>query len=72
MTAIVLYCRPGFEKECGAEIQEKASWNEVYGYLELKKNQGIVYFHLNNADEGDALIKKMPLNRLIYARQWFF
>jgi len=71
MTAIVLYCRPGFEKECGAEIQEKAAWNEVYGYLELKKNEGLVYFHLNNADEGDALIKKMPLRRLIFARQWF-
>ncbi len=28
MTAIVLYCRPGFEKECAAEIQEKAAWND--------------------------------------------
>ncbi len=46
MTAIVLYCRPGFEKECGAEIQEKASWNEMYGYLELKKNQGLVFFFI--------------------------
>ena len=33
MTSIVLFCRPGFEKECGAEIQEKASWNEMFGYL---------------------------------------
>ncbi|MDO6426814.1 23S rRNA (cytidine(2498)-2'-O)-methyltransferase RlmM [Thalassotalea sp. 1_MG-2023] len=71
MTAIVLYCRPGFEKECGAEIQEKAAWNEIYGYLQLKKNQGIVYFHLNNADEGEILIAKLPLKRLIFARQWF-
>lgn len=71
MTSIVLYCRPGFEKECGAEIQEKAAWNEVYGYLELTKNEGIVYFHLNNSDEADGLLKKMPLRRLIFARQWF-
>tara|TARA_R110000751_G_scaffold94667_3_gene184776 strand:+ start:818 stop:1903 length:1086 start_codon:yes stop_codon:yes gene_type:complete len=71
MTAIVLYCRPGFEKECGAEIQEKASWNEVYGYLELTKNQGVVYFHLNNPEEGEALMEKIPLRRLIFARQWF-
>ena len=58
MTAIVLYCRPGFEKECGAEIQEKASWNEVYGYLQLSKNQGLVYFHLNKPEEGEMLMEK--------------
>lgn len=71
MTAVVLYCRPGFEKECGAEIQEKASWNEVYGYLELTKNQGIVYFHLNNPEEGEVLMQRIPLKRLIFTRQWF-
>lgn len=71
MASIILYCRPGFEKECGAEIQEKAAWNEVYGYLELKKNQGLVYFHLNVAEEGDKLLSEMPLRRLIFARQWF-
>ena len=65
MTAIVLYCRPGFEKECGAEIQEKAAWNEVYGYLELAKNQGIVYFHLNKPEEGELLMKKIPLRILL-------
>ncbi len=71
MTSIVLYCRPGFEKECGAEIQEKAAWNEMYGYLELKKNQGIVFFHLHNSDDGELLMNKLPLKRLIFARQWF-
>ena len=71
MTSIVLYCRPGFEKECGAEIQEKASWNEMYGYLELVKNQGIVYFHLNESEHGEALMAKLPLKRLIFTRQWF-
>jgi 23S rRNA (cytidine2498-2'-O)-methyltransferase len=71
MTSIVLYCRPGFEKECGAEIQEKASWNEVYGYLQLCKNEGIVFFHLNDAKSGEKLIGKIPLKRLIFARQWF-
>ncbi len=71
MTSIVLYCRPGFEKECGAEIQEKATWNETYGYLELKKNQGLVFFHLHDSEHGEALIKNLPLKRLIFARQWF-
>ncbi len=71
MTSIVLYCRPGFEKECGAEIEEKASWNEMYGYLELKKNQGVVFFHLHDPAHGEALIKTLPLKRLIFTRQWF-
>ena len=71
MTSIVLYCRPGFEKECGAEIEEKASWNEMYGYLELKKNQGVVFFHLHDPAHGEALIKALPLKRLIFTRQWF-
>jgi len=71
MTSIVLYCRPGFEKECGAEIQEKASWNEVYGYLQLTKNEGIVFFHLNNPEDGEKIVGEIPLKRLIFARQWF-
>jgi len=71
MSSIVLYCRPGFEKECGAEIQEKAAWNEVYGYLELTKKQGIVFFHLHEAEQGERLMQRLPLRRLIFARQWF-
>jgi len=71
MTTIVLYCRPGFEKECGAEIQEKAAWNEIYGYLALTKKQGLVYFHLHQEDDAEVLMQKLPLKRLIFARQWF-
>lgn len=70
-TSIVLYCRPGFEKECGAEIQEKAAWKEVYGYLEILKNEGIVFYHLNQADDAENLMENLPLFRLIFARQWF-
>jgi len=71
MSSIVLYCRPGFEKECGAEIQEKAAWNETFGYLELTKKQGVVFFHLHNSEQGEELIRSLPLKRLIFARQWF-
>ncbi len=71
MTSIVLYCRPGFEKECGAEIQEKAAWHEVFGYLQLTKKEGIVFYHLNNPEEGEKLMELLPLKRLVFARQWF-
>ena len=71
MTSFVLYCRPGFEKECGAEFHEKASWNEVYGYLTLTKNQGLVYFNLQNEADAEKLMENIPLKRLIFTRQWF-
>lgn len=71
MTSIILYCRPGFEKECGAEIQEKAAWNEIFGYLQLTKNEGLVYFHLNDPKDGEILMKTIPLRRLIFSRDWF-
>jgi 23S rRNA (cytidine2498-2'-O)-methyltransferase len=71
MASIVLYCRPGFEKECGAEIQEKAAWNEVFGYIEIRKNQGLVFYHLQQAEQGERLIENLPLKRLIFTRQWF-
>ena len=70
-TSIVLYCRPGFEKECGAEIQEKAAWNEIFGYIEILKREGIVYFHVHNSEDAEVLMEKLPLKRLIFARQWF-
>ena len=70
-TSIVLYCRPGFEKECGAEIQEKAAWNEMYGYIEILKREGIVYFHLHNNEDAEKLVSTVPLKRLIFTRQWF-
>lgn len=71
MASLVLYCRPGFEKDCGAEIQEKAAWNNVFGYLQILKNQGIVYFHLHDDSNADELMQRLPLKRLIFTREWF-
>ncbi|WP_440061800.1 hypothetical protein, partial [Klebsiella pneumoniae] len=33
MNKVVLYCRPGFEKECAAEITDKAARLEVFGVV---------------------------------------
>jgi 23S rRNA (cytidine2498-2'-O)-methyltransferase len=71
MTAIVLYCRPGFENDCGAEIIEKSGWNNIFGYLQLKKNTGLVYFHLHDGSQADELVQRLPLKRLIFTRDWF-
>ena len=71
MTSIVLYCRPGYEKECGAEIQEKAAWSEVYGYITIAKQQGLVFFHVQQVEDAETLIERLPLRKLIFTRQWF-
>ena len=44
MNKIVLYCRPGFEKECAAEITDKAAKREVFGFARVKENAGYVVF----------------------------
>ncbi|MGL5163433.1 MAG: 23S rRNA (cytidine(2498)-2'-O)-methyltransferase RlmM, partial [Plesiomonas shigelloides] len=40
MNKLALYCRPGFEKECAAEITDKAAQLGVYGFARVKDNSG--------------------------------
>ncbi len=69
MEQILLYCRQGFEKECGAEIQEKAADHEVYGFIRLKKNAGYVIFECYQQGDAKKLLKDLPLTSLIFSRQ---
>ena len=47
MNKVVLYCRPGFEKECAAEITDKAARLEVFGFARVKEDSGYVIFELS-------------------------
>ena len=69
MEQVLLYCRQGFEKECAAEIQEKASDHEVFGFFRLSKNVGYVIFECYQAGDALKLVKNLPLTDLIFARQ---
>ncbi len=71
MNSLVLYCRPGFEKECAAEIQDKAAAFEVFGYVKTELNTGYVIFHLYEEDQADLLARKVSFRQLIFARQMF-
>ena len=44
MNKLVLLCRPGFEKECAAEITDKAGRLNVFGFARVKDNAGYVIF----------------------------
>lgn len=71
MNKVVLLCRPGFEKECAAEITDKASKREIFGFARVKENAGYVIYECYQPDDGDKLIRELPFSSLIFARQWF-
>ncbi len=71
MHCIVLYCRAGFEKDAGLEMQTLAAGAGCYGYFKAKQGQGWVEFYGNNPSELAALIKDIAFKQLVFVRQWF-
>lgn len=69
MNKVALYCRPGFEKECAAEITDKASKKDIYGFARVKENSCYVLFECYQHDDADRLIREIPFRELIFARQ---
>lgn len=69
MKNILAYCRPGFEKDCAAELEQVSAEKGLYGYAKVTPNSGFVVYCLNNTDESEHLIKQLNFNRLIFARQ---
>lgn len=71
MNKLVLYCRPGFEKECAAEITERAAEHNVYGFARVKENSGYILFECYQHEDADKLAKELDFTQLIFARQMF-
>lgn len=69
MNKVILYCRPGFEKECAAEITDKAAQYEAYGFARVKEYSGYVIFECYQIEDADRLACQLPLRALIFARQ---
>ncbi len=67
----MLYCRQGFENDCAAEIQEKASQIDVFGFPRATANSGYVVFECYQSDDAKKLIKKIDFSSFIFARQFF-
>ncbi|WP_111979489.1 23S rRNA (cytidine(2498)-2'-O)-methyltransferase RlmM [Algibacillus agarilyticus] len=70
MSDYILYCRPGFEKDLAAEIQDKAAMKEIYGFCKVKENEGFIEFSATEAENG-LLFKLIKLQDVIFCRQWF-
>ncbi|OGT19999.1 MAG: 23S rRNA (cytidine(2498)-2'-O)-methyltransferase RlmM [Gammaproteobacteria bacterium RBG_16_57_12] len=71
MSGLFLYCRPGFEPECAAEIQEKSSQAGLVGYIKAKADSGYVVFVTTTPEEAAQLHQLLSFSELIFARQWF-
>lgn len=69
MSGIITYCRPGFESDCAAELQEKTALLGSYGYCQTQAQQGYVIYRCA-AEEAEHLAKKLLLNELIFTRQF--
>lgn len=71
MNKVALYCRPGFEKECAAEITDKAGQIGVYGFSRVKEGSGYVIFECYQEGDADKIARDVDFRGLIFARQLF-
>jgi len=69
LQSLLLYCRPGFEKECAAEIQAKSQKLEVSGYAKAKPDSGFVLFTPYEEGGVEVLRKAVRFADLCFARQ---
>lgn len=69
MNHLMLYCRPGFEKEMAAEIQDKAVALECFGFSRVVENSGYVLFECYGEEDADKLARRLPFRELVFARQ---
>jgi len=52
MLGLLLYCRSGFEKDLAAEVQDKASQLNVFGYVEIDCRFWIYSLSMLSAGRG--------------------
>lgn len=71
-SALLLYCRAGFEKECAQDITNAAENHAVAGWCKAVPDSGHVLFHPAQTDELAILQKRLAFAELGFARQMVF
>jgi len=69
LQSLLLHCRPGFEKECAAEIQAQAQSLDIAGYAKAKPDSGYVLFTPCEEAGMAVLHKQLRFADLCFARQ---
>jgi 23S rRNA (cytidine2498-2'-O)-methyltransferase len=71
MHGLFLHCRPGFESECAAEIQDHAAALGIAGYCKAKAASAYVVFVTQTAADAERLYREARFEQLVFCRQWF-
>jgi 23S rRNA (cytidine2498-2'-O)-methyltransferase len=66
---ILLYCRPGFERECAQEITDVAAEMGVEGFVKARPDSGFALFQPHQEDMGVELGKHVRFGALVFPRQ---
>jgi 23S rRNA (cytidine2498-2'-O)-methyltransferase len=66
---ILLYCRPGFEKECAQEVTAAAAEMGVEGFVKARPESGFAFFHAHQDAMGVEFGDHLEFNRLVFPRQ---
>jgi len=70
MNHLLLYCRPGFEKECAAEVRDLCESHGIFGYCKLEENTGYALFVSHQPNGASQAVEQLDFSRLIFVRQW--
>lgn len=71
MEQLIVLCRPGFEAEAGRELTDAAAGLGFYGYFEPAVSQGFLAFNLPGPEPADVLLARLPMETLVFVRDWF-
>ncbi|MBS3803434.1 MAG: 23S rRNA (cytidine(2498)-2'-O)-methyltransferase RlmM [Oleiphilaceae bacterium] len=71
MHQLMVFCRAGFEGECGRELTDAAAWRGIFGFFRPGKEPGTVRFTLSGKDKPADLMNTLALGDLVFARDWF-
>ena len=64
----LLYCRPGFERECAQEITDAAATVGVYGFVKARENSGFAVF-IPYETVATGLRRDLRFVDFVFARQ---
>jgi 23S rRNA (cytidine2498-2'-O)-methyltransferase len=66
--SLLLYCRPGFEKECAQEITHYAAEAGVDGYVKTKPDSGWLLY-VPHAEDGATRLQQLSFGAFVFPRQ---
>lgn len=70
-SALVFYCRPGYEKDAADEIAALTAVNEWFGYPNIKINLGFFTFHFYEQTHATEFAHSVSVDTLVFCRQYF-